>query len=249
MNIGITPDKVFPGADGTPNAVAGYQHALDSTPALERGSAGHDLDRRRRPDRRPPRPAARDRRAVLLRHVVGHRELADDLRVLARRRDPGLEFLAPDQPADPDANELDLAGRGGRVHPRPAVPVQPSGLRGGHVDRGHRPVRGLHRARLPAACVPGRSSRKARGRSAAGAGRSASWRRSGSCSSRSCSCSRRLNRSTSARSTTRRSCSCSSSAGRPWWVVSAKNWFKGPKVQGTPEELAAIERDLELAGG
>jgi amino acid transporter len=32
-----------------------------------------------------------------------------------------------------------------------------------------------------------------------------------------------------------------------WWVVSAKNWFKGPKVQGTPEELAAIERELELA--
>jgi amino acid transporter len=32
-----------------------------------------------------------------------------------------------------------------------------------------------------------------------------------------------------------------------WWVLSAKNWFKGPKVQGTPEELAAIERDLELA--
>ena len=33
-----------------------------------------------------------------------------------------------------------------------------------------------------------------------------------------------------------------------WWAVSAKNWFKGPKVQGTPEELLAIERDLELAG-
>ena len=32
-----------------------------------------------------------------------------------------------------------------------------------------------------------------------------------------------------------------------WWVVSAKNWFKGPKVQGTAEELAAIERDLEMA--
>ena len=31
-----------------------------------------------------------------------------------------------------------------------------------------------------------------------------------------------------------------------WWVLSAKNWFKGPKIQGTPEELAAIERDLEL---
>jgi len=32
-----------------------------------------------------------------------------------------------------------------------------------------------------------------------------------------------------------------------WWAVSARKWFKGPKVQGTPEELAAIERDLELA--
>jgi amino acid transporter len=29
-----------------------------------------------------------------------------------------------------------------------------------------------------------------------------------------------------------------------WWMVSAKNWFKGPKVQGTAEELAAIEREL-----
>jgi amino acid transporter len=32
-----------------------------------------------------------------------------------------------------------------------------------------------------------------------------------------------------------------------WWLVSAKNWFKGPKVQGTEDELRAIERDLELA--
>jgi amino acid permease (GABA permease) len=29
-----------------------------------------------------------------------------------------------------------------------------------------------------------------------------------------------------------------------YWLVSAKNWFKGPRVQGTPEELAAIEREL-----
>jgi len=29
-----------------------------------------------------------------------------------------------------------------------------------------------------------------------------------------------------------------------YWLVSAKNWFTGPKVQGTPEELAAIEREL-----
>ena len=29
-----------------------------------------------------------------------------------------------------------------------------------------------------------------------------------------------------------------------YWAVSAKNWFKGPKVQGTAEELAAIEHEL-----
>jgi len=29
-----------------------------------------------------------------------------------------------------------------------------------------------------------------------------------------------------------------------YWMVSAKNWFTGPRVQGSPEELAAIERDL-----
>jgi amino acid transporter len=31
-----------------------------------------------------------------------------------------------------------------------------------------------------------------------------------------------------------------------WYFASAHKWFKGPKVQGTPEELAAIERELEL---
>jgi amino acid transporter len=29
-----------------------------------------------------------------------------------------------------------------------------------------------------------------------------------------------------------------------WWAMSAKNWFSGPKVQGTAEELAAIEHEL-----
>jgi amino acid transporter len=29
-----------------------------------------------------------------------------------------------------------------------------------------------------------------------------------------------------------------------WWVLSAKNWFTGPKVQGSTEELAAIEAEL-----
>jgi amino acid transporter len=30
-----------------------------------------------------------------------------------------------------------------------------------------------------------------------------------------------------------------------YWLVSARHWFTGPKVQGTAEELAEIERDLE----
>ena len=30
-----------------------------------------------------------------------------------------------------------------------------------------------------------------------------------------------------------------------WWVVSARHWFKGPQIQGTPEELRAIEIALE----
>jgi amino acid transporter len=30
-----------------------------------------------------------------------------------------------------------------------------------------------------------------------------------------------------------------------YWVASARKWFKGPVVQGSPEELKAIERDLE----
>jgi amino acid transporter len=33
-----------------------------------------------------------------------------------------------------------------------------------------------------------------------------------------------------------------------WWVVSAHKWFTGPKVQGTPEELAEIERELMQIG-
>jgi amino acid permease (GABA permease) len=30
-----------------------------------------------------------------------------------------------------------------------------------------------------------------------------------------------------------------------YWLVSARRWFKGPKVQGSAEELAAIEHELE----
>jgi amino acid transporter len=33
-----------------------------------------------------------------------------------------------------------------------------------------------------------------------------------------------------------------------WWFLGARNWFKGPRVQGTPAELAAIERELSEVG-
>jgi hypothetical protein len=31
-----------------------------------------------------------------------------------------------------------------------------------------------------------------------------------------------------------------------YWLVSAKNWFTGPKIQGSAEELAAIEEELSV---
>lgn len=31
-----------------------------------------------------------------------------------------------------------------------------------------------------------------------------------------------------------------------YWIASARKWFKGPKVQGTVDELAAIERELTI---
>ncbi len=30
-----------------------------------------------------------------------------------------------------------------------------------------------------------------------------------------------------------------------YWHFSGRKWFTGPKVQGTPEELLAIERELD----
>jgi amino acid permease (GABA permease) len=34
-----------------------------------------------------------------------------------------------------------------------------------------------------------------------------------------------------------------------YWLASARHWFTGPRVQGSPEELAAIERELVSVGG
>ena len=29
-----------------------------------------------------------------------------------------------------------------------------------------------------------------------------------------------------------------------WWLVSARKWFKGPRVQGSADEIAAVEQEL-----
>ena len=94
----------------------------------------------------PGPPLHRRRRPVLLRHVVGDRELADDLRLLARRRYPRLRVLAPHQPAHAHSDQLDLVRRGRRLHPRAALPLQRRRLLRGDVDRRHRP---LYRLRPP----------------------------------------------------------------------------------------------------
>jgi len=33
-----------------------------------------------------------------------------------------------------------------------------------------------------------------------------------------------------------------------YWLVSARHWFTGPRVQGSEAALAAIEHDLALPG-
>ncbi len=34
-----------------------------------------------------------------------------------------------------------------------------------------------------------------------------------------------------------------------WWVLSAKNWFKGPVRMGTDEELERYEEEFQTARG
>ena len=65
---------------------------------------------------------------------------------------------------------------GGRAHPGPALPVEQHRVRRGHLDRGHRPVRRLRAAHVPAAAARLGVQPRSRGTSAAGRGRSGSSR-------------------------------------------------------------------------
>ena len=146
---------------------------------VDRGAARADLHRRGWPENRRVPAADRHRRAVVLRHGLGDRELTDDLRVRPGRRHSWLAVVAQDQQAHPDANQLGVVRGRRRVHFVAALPVERDRVRGGHVDRDGRSVRGLRDPGVPAACCAATRSRRARGTSGSGAGRSASWRARG----------------------------------------------------------------------
>ena len=152
-------------------AIQSYDSALDSPTGVPPGA---DLHRRGRRHRRQAAAAHRDRRPAVLRHGVGDRELADDLRLLPRRRAAGLARLAPDQPAHPDADQRHLAGRRRRVRPGPALPVE----RRPRTPRSPRSRSSASTSptccRRSCGCARATRSSPGRGTSAGGAGRSAS---------------------------------------------------------------------------
>ena len=101
-------------------------------------------------------------------------------------------------------------------------------------------------AHVPAAAARVPLPGPARGSSAGGRARSGSSRASGWPSSSCCSCCPPCRRSTQTNFnyTVVAVVAVLGFAGI-WWLVSARKWFTGPKVQGSAEELAAIEAELE----
>ena len=102
-------------------------------------------------------------KAVILISTVGqlfcgmacvHERLADDVRVLARRRGPGPQPVAPARP-EPDAHLVGAVRGGVRAdHHDPGVLPEPpghaGGVPGGDLDLGDRPVHRLHDPGVPA---------------------------------------------------------------------------------------------------
>ena len=203
------------------------------------------------------------RRAVLLRHVVDHVGVADDVRVLAR-------------PCRARASALAAAERAQRVPYMAAIAIavlaflcafpayfsRTSGRRGYVAYAAVTSIAtiGLYiayaipiflRLRLGDAWEPGEWNLGKRykriGTIAVPLGR---------CSSRSCSSCRSLR--PGSRGTTDFTWLSFNYAPIAvvgtlllvggWWLVSAHKWFKGPIAQGTPEELARIEAQYERGG-
>ena len=240
MNIGITPEKIFPAADGT--LVDGYQNALTSPTGVPPAQIWIDA-------------IGQSGGIFVLFLVVGAQFFcgmssvtANSRMIYAFSRDgavPGSSFWHRiNKRTRTPTNSIWLAAVGAFILGLPYLysPVAYAAITSIAVI-------GLYVAYISPVFLRlwrARSSRKARGRSAAGAGRSASWPRSGWRSCSSCSCSRRRSRSRSRTLNYTPVVFLVVLGGAAiWYFTSAKNWFKGPKVQGSPEELAAIERDLE----
>jgi hypothetical protein len=243
------------------SAIFGYILALGVTFAIQdlhttasgghlRGEAG--VPRRARDQDGRGDALHHGRRTALLRHELDHVGLADDVRVLARRRNTGPQALAPaERPARPR-----LRGGGDR---RARVPLRLPGLlrhkrrrrlRGGHLDRHDRALHRLRDPDLPEVCARATPGSRASGISVAG---------------------------TRPVGVDRRVWVAFISVlfilptvpdGIPfkhgftwldvnyaiiavigtlllvggWWVLSARKWFKGPISQGSEEDLAQIEQ-------
>ena len=241
---------VDPGVADRRLGAADRDHVRDPGDALHAlhqraGAAGPDLRHRDRGDRRQAAAAGHHRSAAVLRDVLGHRELADDLRVLPGRRAARLEPLAPGEQADQDADQRDLAGGRRGADPGPAVPVEQRGLRRGHLDRGHRPVHRVRRADLPAAAAGGELQARALAPGPVELpGRHDRGDLGGLHHDLVHAAHREPDQPGATSTTPSWPCSWCSASPASTGLVSAKNWFTGPKVQGSPEELAAIEREL-----
>ena len=158
---------------------------------------------------------------------------------------PGSAIWHKVNSRDADAHQRDLAGGRRRADPRAAVPVEQHRVRRGHLDRGHRPVRRLRAAHVPAAAA------RVRVRARAMAPGPVVARRSGSSSVAWVVIITILFMLPTVYPITWKSFNYTVIAvvavlgfAGVWWLVSARNWFTGPKVQGTAEELAAIEAEL-----
>jgi len=162
----------------------------------------------------------------------------------ARRRSARFAVLAQSQSTHQDPDQLDLVLLQSAHFSSSSIPLEPDRVRGGYSIA----VIGLYIAYgIPILLRLIAGSRFQRGPCTwvSGVGPLASSPCCGSRSSRSCSCFHRQRQATTLRPSTtlRWPCRCPDLT-RGLLVLSAKNWFKGPKVQGSAEELAKIEAEL-----